>query len=210
GEQGLDRPMGGLGIGLTLVRRLTELHGGSVDAYSAGTGLGSAFVVRLPRIDASVSLTDYVAPRCGSVHRAYKILIVEDNSDTRQALRAFLELSGCTVYEAEDGSGGLESALRLQLDFVLLDIGLPRLDGYQVARRLKAAKPAIPLIALTGYGRDEDKTRAAEAGFDAHLVKPVNMKRLLGVMHELFNGQEDSHQANLNLKAEVPERTGWP
>ncbi|MEX2125716.1 MAG: MASE1 domain-containing protein [Woeseia sp.] len=210
GEQELDRPMGGLGIGLTLVRRLTELHGGSVDAYSPGTGLGSAFVVRLPRIDASVPLTGYVAPGCGSVDRAYKILIVEDNSDTRQALRAFLELSGCTVHEAEDGSGGLESALRLQLDFVLLDIGLPRLDGYQVARRLKAAKPATPLIALTGYGREEDKTRAAEAGFDAHLVKPVNMGRLLGVMHELFNEQQDSHQANLNIKTEFPGRPGWP
>ena len=192
GEQGLDRPMGGLGIGLTLVRRLTELHGGTVEAHSPGTGRGSAFVVRLPRIDAPLPLTAEVATVSPSADRAYKILIVEDNSDARQALRALLELAGCTVHEAEDGSAGIESALRLQLDFILLDIGLPHLDGYEVARRLKAAKSAIRLVALTGYGRDEDRTRAAEAGFDAYLVKPVDIERLLAVMHELFSKQQGS------------------
>jgi signal transduction histidine kinase/ActR/RegA family two-component response regulator len=192
GEQELDRPMGGLGIGLTLVRRLTELHGGTVDAYSPGIGRGSAFVVRLPLIDAPVPLSTDVASHSRSADRAYKILIVEDNSDTRQALRVLLELSGCTVHEAEDGSAGIELALRLQLDFILLDIGLPRLDGYEVARLLKAAKPALRLIALTGYGREEDRIRAAEAGFDAHLLKPADMERLLAVMHELFNEQQDS------------------
>lgn len=191
GEQGLDRHEGGLGIGLTLVRRLTELHGGTVDAYSSGRGRGSAFVVQLPRIDAPVPLIADVPTRCRSADRAYRILIVEDNSDTRQALCVLLESSGCIVHEAEDGSAGIESALRLQLDFILLDIGLPRLDGYEVARRLKAEKPAIRLIALTGYGREEDKMRAAEAGFDAYLLKPVGMERLLGVMHELFNEQQD-------------------
>jgi len=192
GEQPLDRPMGGLGIGLTLVRRLTELHGGTVDAYSRGTGRGSAFVVRLPRIDAPLPLTADVATGSRSADRAYKILIVEDNSDARQALRVLLELAGCTVHEAEDGSAGIEAALRLQLDLILLDIGLPRLDGYEVARRLKAAKPAIRLVALTGYGREEDRMRAAEAGFDAYLVKPVDIERLLTVMHELFNEQQES------------------
>jgi signal transduction histidine kinase/ActR/RegA family two-component response regulator len=186
GEQRLDRPMGGLGIGLTLVRRLTELHGGTVEAQSPGTGLGSTFVVRLPRIDAPLPLTDDVATGSPSADRAYKILIVEDNSDARQALRALLELTGCGVYEAENGSAGIELALRLQLDFILLDIGLPHLDGYEVARRLKAAKPEIGLIALTGYGREEDRTRAVEAGFDAYLVKPVDTEQLFAVMHELF------------------------
>jgi CheY-like chemotaxis protein len=187
GEQGLERPMGGLGIGLTLVRRLTELHGGTVEAQSAGAGRGSAFVVRLPRIDAPLPLADGAAGGSPpSADRAYKILIVEDNSDARQALRALLELTGCGVYEAENGSAGIELALRLQLDFILLDIGLPHLDGYEVARRLKAAKPEIGLIALTGYGREEDRTRAVEAGFDAYLVKPVDTEKLFAVMHELF------------------------
>jgi CheY-like chemotaxis protein len=187
GEQELNRPMGGLGIGLTLVRRLTELHGGSVDAYSAGTGRGSAFVVRLPRTDAPVLAPANTESRRLSASSTYRILIVEDNADARQALRVLLELAGCTVHEAADGSTGIESALRLQPDFVLLDIGLPRLDGYEVARRLKVAKPEVRLIALTGYGRDSDKARAAEAGFDAHLLKPVDMERLLEVMHELCN-----------------------
>jgi signal transduction histidine kinase/ActR/RegA family two-component response regulator len=187
GEQELNRPMGGLGIGLTLVRRLTELHGGTVDAYSAGTGRGSAFVVRLPRTDAPVLAPANTERRRRSAGSAYRILIVEDNADARQALRVLLELAGCTVHEAADGSTGIESALRLQPDFVLLDIGLPRLDGYEVARRLKVAKPEVRLIALTGYGRDSDKARAAEAGFDAHLLKPVDMERLLEVMHELCN-----------------------
>jgi signal transduction histidine kinase/ActR/RegA family two-component response regulator len=185
GAQGLDRPIGGLGIGLTLVRRLTELHGGTVDAYSPGTGRGSDFVVRLPRIEAPLraELTPDAPSGSRSADRAYKVLIVEDNADARQALRALLELVGCTVYEAEDGSVGMESALRLQLDFILLDIGLPHVDGYEIARRLKAAKPGVRLIALTGYGRDENRVRAAEAGFDAYLVKPVNIERLLAVMH---------------------------
>ncbi len=192
GEQGLERPMGGLGIGLTLVRRLTEMHGGTVEAHSAGTGRGSAFVVRLPRINAPPTLSADVASGIASADHAYKVLIVEDNSDARQALRALLELAGCTVHEACDGSAGIESALRLQLDFILLDIGLPHLDGYEVARRLKALKPAIRLVALTGYGREEDKACAAEAGFDAYLVKPVDVERLLAVMHELFSQQQQS------------------
>jgi signal transduction histidine kinase/ActR/RegA family two-component response regulator len=192
GEQGLERPMGGLGIGLTLVRRLTELHGGTVEAESSGEDRGSAFVVRLPRIDAPLSRPAGVAGGSPVADRAYKILIVEDNSDARQALRALLELAGCTVHEAEDGPTGIESALRLQLDFVLLDIGLPHLDGYEVARRLKAAKPAICLVALTGYGRQEDRTRAADAGFDAHLVKPVDLERLLTAIDELFDQRNES------------------
>jgi signal transduction histidine kinase/ActR/RegA family two-component response regulator len=185
GEQKLDRPMGGLGIGLTLARRLTELHGGTIDAYSAGTGQGSTFIVRLPRTDAPVLAPADPANLRRSADCTYKILIIEDNQDARQALRALLELSGCTVHEAEDGSAGIDAALRLDLDCVLLDIGLPRLDGYEVARRLKAAKPAVRLIALTGYGREGDKLRAAEAGFDAHLLKPVDTQRLHAVMDEL-------------------------
>ena len=162
-----------------------------MEAQSPGAGRGSAFVVRLPRIDAPLPRTAHVAPRSPSADRAYDILIVEDNSDARQALRALLELAGCTVHEARDGSVGIEQALRLRLDFILLDIGLPHLDGYEVARRLKALKPAVRLVALTGYGRDEDRARATEAGFDAYLVKPVDIERLLAVMHELFGKRQE-------------------
>jgi signal transduction histidine kinase/ActR/RegA family two-component response regulator len=192
GEQDLARPLGGLGIGLTVVRRLTELHGGTVEACSRGKGQGSSFVVRLPRIDAPPLLPSDVSTPRPAVDRAYRILIVEDNADTRHALRALLEQSGCSVHEAEDGSSGIDAALTLPLDFVLLDIGLPRLDGYEVARRLKAAKPELLLIALTGYGREEDKTRAADAGFDAHMLKPVQMDKLFEVMHELFTKQQNT------------------
>ena len=191
GEQDLARPLGGLGIGLTVVRRLTELHGGTVEAGSRGKGQGSSFVVRLPRIDAPPLLPSDVSTPRPSVVRAYRILIVEDNADTRHALRALMEQSGCSVHESEDGSSGIDAALTLPLDFVLLDIGLPRLDGYEVARRLKAAKPELPLIALTGYGREEDRERAAHAGFDAHMLKPVRIEKLLEVMHELFTRQQN-------------------
>lgn len=202
GEQELDRALGGLGIGLTLVRRLTELHGGTVVAHSPGKGLGSTFVVRLPRIDASAPASDDAAIDCEPPGRAYKILVVEDNTDNRQALRALFELRGCTIHEAADGSSAIESALRLEFDFVLLDIGLPGLDGYEVARRLRAEKPAVRLIALTGYGLESDKIHAADAGFDAHLLKPVDMERLLGVMHELF--QRRQHSANGSTLSATP------
>ena len=178
GRQGLERSEGGLGIGLTLVRRLTELHGGSVEAHSGGVDRGSVFVVRLPR-RTSVPL----APAADgqpqrTPERGRRLLIVEDNDDGRQTLRMLLEMLGHEVHDAADGAAGVAAALALQPDVCFIDIGLPELDGYEVARRVKAARPGIRLVALTGYGRFEDLERARDAGFDEHLLKPASMDLL--------------------------------
>jgi signal transduction histidine kinase len=184
GDRELDRAHGGLGIGLTLVRRLAELHGGSASASSRGPGLGSEFVVRLPAIDppASPHRAHATAPA-----RPRDILVVEDNDDARETLCRLLVLSGHRVRAAADGPAGVEAALAAPPEVALIDIGLPRLDGYEVARRIRAAEGARRplLIALTGYGLPEDKERAEQAGFDAHLVKPVDAGALARLLEGL-------------------------
>ncbi|MFP2933060.1 ATP-binding protein [Pyxidicoccus sp. 3LG] len=174
----LDRSQGGLGVGLTLVKRLVELHGGTVQARSEGASHGSTFTVRLPRgavVTLSQARTGAVAPVPGR-----RILLVEDHVDSRHVVRELLEEDGHTVFEAEDGPSGLTKARELRPDVVLLDIGLPGLDGYEVARTLRASEHGRGplLIAVTGYGQREDRARAMQAGFDEHLVKPVDLARL--------------------------------
>jgi CheY-like chemotaxis protein len=181
GEAGLDRSHGGLGIGLTLVRRLAELHGGSAEATSAGANRGSEFIVRLPAI-ARAEGAEQRAPGQHSA-KSRDILIVEDNDDARESLCKLLEIAGHRVRTARDGAAGLAVALAGEVDVVLLDIGLPRMDGYEVARRIKEARRGNGaqrpfLVALTGYGLAEDRQRALEAGFDAHLVKPMDKTEL--------------------------------
>lgn len=181
-DRTLDRSQGGLGVGLTLVRRLVELHGGTVQARSEGTSRGSTFTVRLPRGVVGQALqpqSGAVAPVVGR-----RLLLVEDHADSRQVVRQLLEVDGHTVFEAEDGPSGLAKARELRPDVVLLDIGLPGLDGYGVARALRASEEGrgLLLIALTGYGLQEDRLRALQAGFDAHLVKPVDLHRLREVL----------------------------
>lgn len=177
GVQGLDRSTGGLGLGLTLVRRLAELHDATVEASSEGAERGSAFIVRFPSRPAPIEArgTQDAQPRA-AVRR--RVLVIEDNVDARQALRALLELLGHEVHEAGDGESGVDAALALAPDIVFVDIGLPRLDGYGVARKLRAANATLRLVALTGYGRDDDLQRAQEAGFDEHLLKPASIERL--------------------------------
>ena len=180
-ERGPDRGPGGLGLGLTLVRRIAELHGGTVEAVSDGPGRGSAFTVRLPALPApSPALVPGLAgPATGVEGVRRRILVVEDNEDAREMLRLMLGLAGHEVHDATDGPAGLEAALRLRPDIALIDVGLPGFDGYELARRLRAAVGAsIHLVALTGYGQPEDRRRAQEAGFDAHLVKPIDQERL--------------------------------
>jgi PAS domain S-box-containing protein len=174
GQTGLHRAGAGLGIGLTLVKRLVDLHKGRIDVTSAGPGRGSAFTVRFPRIEPVASPpAAKPAPVTGQAPR--RILIVEDNDDARQMLRHLLELLGHEVHEAEDGVRGLEQALVLRPDAVVIDLGLPGLDGYQVAQRIRAAgRRDVVLIAVTGYGQREDRLRSSAAGFDAHLTKPVD------------------------------------
>lgn len=179
GDVPIARSLGGLGLGLSLVRSLTELHGGTVSVHSEGAGRGSQFVVRLPATEAEAPRPAHTTGTPGRRH----VLVVEDNADAREMLRMALELDGHRVETAADGAGGVDAALRTTPDVVLVDIGLPGLDGYAVARRLRAALgDRVTLVALTGYGQSEDRRRASEAGFDAHLVKPVNPEALLAVI----------------------------
>jgi signal transduction histidine kinase/ActR/RegA family two-component response regulator len=177
-ERTLDRSQGGLGIGLTLVRRLTELHGGSVSATSAGTGEGSEFVVRLPLAPPAEDRDEATRP-LERPARSRRVLVVEDNDDMRQLLAEIVRRLGHSVEAAADGREGLDRALSSSPDVVLLDLGLPELDGYEVARRLRARFGAsITLIAVSGYGQPDDRRRAIDAGFDRHVTKPLTSDTL--------------------------------
>jgi CheY-like chemotaxis protein/two-component sensor histidine kinase len=178
-----DRPAGGLGIGLPLVRALVEMQGGKVEAHSAGAGQGSEFVVHLP-----LRATDEAArrPAGGPPRRGRHVLVIEDNPDGRETLRMMLEMWGHQVEVAADGQQGVDLALALRPQVALVDIGLPVLDGYQVARQVRAALGRdIFLIALTGYGQPHDYRRAFEAGFDAHLVKPAEPEELHDLLEQI-------------------------
>jgi CheY-like chemotaxis protein/anti-sigma regulatory factor (Ser/Thr protein kinase) len=172
-----ERAGGGLGIGLALVKRLAELHGGSVSVSSEGRGRGAVFMVRLPAVEQPAARDDAPSMR---VDGARSILIVEDNDDARQMLQTVLALRGHEVRAARDGKTGLALAAVAPPDVALIDVALPDMDGYEVARRLRAALGArrIGLVAVTGFGQAEDQRRALEAGFDAHLVKPVTPEQL--------------------------------
>jgi PAS domain S-box-containing protein len=179
GERTLDRRAGGLGVGLTLVRRLVELHGGTIRAESSGAG--STFTVRLPAIKAPVQAHE---PRGTAPPRRRRVMLIEDNDDALQALRSMLELDGHTVSTATDGLGGLESVLAQRPDVAVVDIGLPGITGFDVARRSRAAGYAGRMIALSGYGQGRDVKQAMQAGFDAHLVKPVDAQQLRRLLNE--------------------------
>jgi signal transduction histidine kinase/ActR/RegA family two-component response regulator len=182
------RTQGGLGIGLTLVKNLVEMHGGTVVARSAGRGTGSEFEVRLPLVAAPSA---EALPSSGAVPaRSRRVLIIEDNVDTRETLRRVLELDGHEVQEAGDGAQGVEIALATCPEVVIVDIGLPRLDGYQVARRLRTALGAAPLlVAVTAYGQAEDQRMSRDAGFDVHLVKPVTPEQLAAALQSRGAGE---------------------
>jgi PAS domain S-box-containing protein len=184
GERSLERSAGGLGIGLTLVQTLTQLHGGTVVAQSQGSGKGSEFVVRLPAALAGVVRRNSSQAKLDPpASRSVRVLVVDDNTDLARGLARLLEFHGHKVAVAFDGPSGFLKAKEWRPEFVLLDIGLPGMDGYQVATLLRQdddTKDAM-IIGISGYGQDEDRKRSAQAGFDRHLVKPICSQDLLKV-----------------------------
>lgn len=184
GERTLDRAQGGLGIGLSIVKRLIEMHGGTITAHSDGPGRGSSFDIRIPLAQAAPFTTEPAATPPG---RPRRILVVDDNEDGAKMLAALLQFEGHEVTTSSSGLEAVEMAKTAKPDVVLLDIGLPGLDGYEVARRIRANDPegAVRVIAITGYGREEDRARADAAGFTAYLVKPVNFDTLSRVLADL-------------------------
>ena len=186
-DQTLERSQGGLGIGLTLVKRLVELHSGTIEAQSAGEGLGSAFVVRMPAALDVAHVAQPAASETQTSSATHRILVVDDNEDSADSLAMLLQLTGHEVFTAHDGPSALEAAEQHRPGVVLLDIGLPALNGYDVCRRIRQEPwgKTMVLIALTGWGQDEDRRRSQEAGFDSHLVKPVDHTRLLALLATL-------------------------
>lgn len=178
GKRSLDRAGGGLGIGLALVRQLVELHGGTIEAHSEGAGRGSVFVVRLPAVAPAQPVQQ--EPQT-AVAGPQRVLIIDDNPDGLEMMSLLLTAHGFAVLQAQDGLSGVELALSDVPDVALVDIGLPGIDGYEVARRLRADPATRPmrLVALTGYGLQDDVRRALAAGFDRHMVKPVDIRLLL-------------------------------
>ena len=194
------RPQSGLGIGLALVRRLLEMHGGSIGARSDGDGRGSEFMISLPLLAAAkahggatfdgmtrVDVTTRGSMSGDGLPVRRRILVADDNCDALESLATLLELGGHEVYSAANGALALESAEQHLPDVALLDIGMPKLDGYEVARRIRAQPwgRKITLVALTGWGQDSDRQRSGEAGFDSHLVKPLDLEKLTELLDRL-------------------------
>jgi signal transduction histidine kinase/ActR/RegA family two-component response regulator len=192
----LARSQGGLGIGLTLVRRLAELHGGRVSAYSRGEGQGSTFTVSLPQVPAPVPVPR-PAPAAATPPSATtggpRVLVVDDNRDGAETLAAVLEVMGAQAIVAHDGGTALRLAREFDPQLIVLDIGLPGMDGYETARRLRQLPGLRPyLVALTGYGSQQDRQRALDAGFDEHLVKPLSSEATDRLLHQLAAMQHAS------------------
>jgi len=184
-----DQSASGLGIGLALVRRLVEMHGGSIRALSAGAGAGSEFVIHLPLLSNELVRAEN---KCGEQAQEApmtprRILLADDNPDALESLATVLRLRGHEVYSARNGVAALETAARHMPELALVDIGMPLVDGYEVARRIRAQEwgKAIKLVALTGWGQESDRRRSQEAGFDAHLVKPLDFHKLTALLAEL-------------------------
>jgi signal transduction histidine kinase len=185
-DHSLARTQGGLGLGLTLVKRLVEMHGGRVEVRSEGPGRGSEFLVHLPRqpMPAQAELRTLALNQASGSEKPVRVLVVDDNYDAAESLAFLLSLEGHTVDVAYDGVSALSEAAKFQPQVVLLDIGMPGMDGYQVAQELRADEStrSMTIIALTGYGQPDDRERASAAGFDDHLTKPVDTELLKEIL----------------------------
>jgi CheY-like chemotaxis protein len=184
-----DRSQGGLGIGLALVRRLVELHGGSVTAVSPGIGEGSTFSVRLPLVQPEPPplTAPQAAPGSEANTSGLRVLVVDDNEDAAESLAVLLELSGHQTRVANDGESAVRTAHEFRPDVVFLDIGMPGKDGYEVAKELRESaqtRDAV-LVALTGWGAKDDRARSRQAGFDHHLTKPAGLAAVDGLLAQL-------------------------
>jgi PAS domain S-box-containing protein len=186
-DTSLERTRDGLGIGLTLVKALVDMHGGTIDARSEGLGRGSEFEVRLPALADAPAAVARAAQIPATQPAAHRVLIVDDNLDGAESLAMLLEEVGQETYEAHDGLQAVDAAERVRPDAILLDIGLPRLNGYEVCRRIRQSPwgQNVMIVALTGWGQDEDRQRSLEAGFDSHLVKPVDFDLLMQLLDSL-------------------------
>lgn len=188
-----SRSQGGLGIGLTLVKSLVEMHGGQVEAHSEGLGRGSEFVVRLPLGSASLSahMPDTTA-RPAALLASRRVLVVDDNRDAAESLNGLLKLLGADVHVVYNGVDALEALASYKPAVVLLDIGMPGMDGHEVARRIRLLPESrdVTLIALTGWGQAEDRHRSLSAGFDYHLIKPADVHALQSLLVSLENRPE--------------------
>jgi PAS domain S-box-containing protein len=197
-DTSLERSQGGLGIGLTLAKKLIEMSGGSIEALSEGLGKGSEFVIRLP-LDTSAerAMSAASAKRTTSADGGYRVLIVDDNIDGAESMAMLMRLRGHEAFLAHDGLEAVEAAERVEPDAILLDIGLPTLNGYEVCRRIRE-KPSgkdIVLVAVTGWGQQEDRNRSKEAGFDTHIVKPVDHDALIALLNTLIPENQNRRQA---------------
>jgi signal transduction histidine kinase/DNA-binding response OmpR family regulator len=199
GQRGLDRGQGGLGVGLTLAMRLAQLHGGRVEAYSDGPGCGSEFRVRLPCLWLAHSEAGRAAAALQGAAQApavrRRVVVIDDNLDAAEGTAALLQLDGHEVRTAGDGIAGLTASAEFRAEVVIVDIGLPLLDGHEVARRLRSMPASAPLllIALTGYGQPTDRAAALEAGFDCHFVKPVDPDDLMRCISQWSPPQGAAH-----------------
>src|SRR6185436_8939859 len=187
-----ERSQGGLGIGLTLVKRLTEMHGGSIEARSAGEGQGSEFIVRLPVLTREEVAAQHRPDVASESRRQRRVLIVDDNRDSADSLAMLMQITGNQTYMAHDGVEAVEAVEKYRPEVVLLDIGLPGLDGHEVCRRVREQPwgKDIVVIALTGWGQEDDRRKSEEAGFNGHLVKPVDYDNLLLLLAELTKNDD--------------------
>jgi CheY-like chemotaxis protein len=186
------RSQGGLGIGLTLVKNLVSMHGGSVSAHSEGLGKGSEFVVRLPLVATPVKRTENIAPQPSEPATAgFRLLIVDDNEDAANSLAVLLRLQGHLAQVAHGGADAIRAAMDFRPDAILLDIGMPGMDGYEVARQIRQRPElaGVVIAALTGWGQEEDRRRTKAAGFDYHLVKPLDPRVLDDLLAKLALGK---------------------